>query len=64
MPQKAKAYDPLHWVPSPDLIREKLRETLHLADRLKLLDLAEKLQLPLSTADRLPTPPKGVPNAG
>jgi hypothetical protein len=58
-----RPYDPLAFVPSPDVIREKLRETLTLAERLRLLlDLSERLRLPLVTADAL-TPPvdrKGV----
>jgi hypothetical protein len=54
-----KAYDPLTCIPSPDVLRDKLRETLTLADRLRiLLDVAERIHLPLTTADTL-TPPVG-----
>ena len=46
-----KPYDPLAFVPSPDAIRETLRETQTLAERLKLLlELAERLRLPLAPA--------------
>ena len=51
-----KAYDPLAVIPSPDAIRERLVETLTLAQRLRmLLDLAERLDLPLIPASELPT---------
>ena len=51
-----KAYDPLAVIPSPDAIRERLVETLTLAQRLRmLLDLAERLDLPLISASELPT---------
>lgn len=47
-------YDPLAFVPSPEAIRDKLRETLTQAERLRLLlDLAERLRLPIVTADTL-----------
>jgi hypothetical protein len=47
-------FDPLTFVPSPDVIREKLRETLTLAERLRLLlDLAERLRLPVVMPDNL-----------
>jgi hypothetical protein len=49
-----KSFDPLLCVPSPDVIRDKLRETLTLAERLRiLLDLSERLRLPVVTADTL-----------
>jgi len=52
-----RPYNPLAVIPSPDAIREKLGETLTLAERLRLLlDLAERLRLPLVTADTLPPP--------
>jgi hypothetical protein len=52
-----KQYDPLAMIPSPDAIRQRLAETLTLAERLRiLLDLAERLRLPVTTADRLPAP--------
>jgi hypothetical protein len=58
-----RPYDPLTYIPSPDVLRDKLRETLTLAERLRiLLDVAERIRLPLNTADKL-TPPaerKGV----
>jgi hypothetical protein len=52
-----KPFDPLHIIPSPEMIRAELEETETLAQRLRvLLDLAEKLRLPLSTADTLASP--------
>ncbi len=49
-----KPYDPLAVIPSPEVIRERLTQTLTLADRLRiLLDLAERLRLPVITADQL-----------
>lgn len=40
-----KDYDPLAWVPSPDTIRERLKKTLILAERLRiLLEFAERIQ--------------------
>jgi hypothetical protein len=49
-----RSYDPLAFVPSPDVIREKLREALTRAERLRLLlDLSERLRLPIVTADTL-----------
>ncbi len=61
-----RPYDPLAFVPSPDAIREKLNETLTLAERLRLLlELAERLHLPLSTGADLAAlkQAKGVPHA-
>ena len=61
-----RPYDPLALVPSPDVIREKLRETLTLAERLRLLlDLAERLRLPVVTTEVLTSAPnrEGVRNA-
>ncbi len=58
-----RPYDPLALIPSPDAVRQRLDETLTLAERLKiLLDLAERLRLPLQRAADRPTPesPKGV----
>lgn len=47
-----RPYDPLACIPSPDVVREKLRETLTLAERLRrLLDLSEQLHIPPTTAD-------------
>ncbi len=44
-------YDPLHFVPSPEVVREKLHETMTLAERLRLLlELAERMRLPLAIA--------------
>jgi hypothetical protein len=52
-----KPYDPLAIIPSPEILRVKLRDTLALADRLRLLlDLSEQLHLPLTTGDKLATP--------
>jgi hypothetical protein len=52
-----RPFDPLDFVPSPEIVRQKLTETLTLAERLRiLLELAERLRLPVTTADRLPTP--------
>jgi hypothetical protein len=49
-----RPYDPLAFVPSPDVIREELRETLTLAERLRLLlELSERLRRPLVIADTL-----------
>ena len=43
-----KPYDPLAVIPSPEAIRQRLTETLVLAERLRiLLELAERLQSPL-----------------
>jgi hypothetical protein len=51
-------FDPLAFIPSPEVIREQLAETLTRAERLRiLLELAERLQLPLTTAADLPTSP-------
>ena len=47
-------YDPLTFVPAPDVIQKKLRETLTLAERLRLLrELSERLRLSITTADTL-----------
>ena len=52
-----RPYDPLDFVPSPDVVRQKLAETLTIAERLRiLLEFAEQLRLPVTTADRLPAP--------
>ncbi len=52
-----KPYDPLAFVPSPEFLREQLTETQTLAERLQiLLDLSERLHLPVTTANNLPTP--------
>jgi hypothetical protein len=52
-----RPYDPLEFVPSPDVVRAKLTETLTLADRLRiLLDLSERLHLPTPSAGTLATP--------
>lgn len=54
-PLPRKPYDPLAVIPSPDAIRQRLTETLTLAERLRiLLDLAERLRLSITTAGRLP----------
>ena len=46
-----RVYDPLDIVPSPEIVRQKLKETQSLAERLRiLLDLAERLRLPLVPA--------------
>lgn len=53
-----RTFDPLAFIPSPDVIREKLRETLTLAERLRLLlELAERLQLPLVKGTDLTSAP-------
>jgi hypothetical protein len=50
-----RRYDPLDFVPSPEIVRQKLSETERLAERLRvLLELAERLRLPLTTGDHLP----------
>lgn len=39
-----KPFDPLAVIPSPEIVRQRLAETLTLAERLRiLLDLAERL---------------------
>ena len=49
-------YDPLDCIPSADVVRAKLEETLSLAQRLRiLLDLAERLRLPLAKGSDLVT---------
>lgn len=53
-----RPYDPLDFVPSPEIVRQKLTETLAIAERLRiLLALAERLRLPVTIAETLPTPP-------
>lgn len=50
-----KEYDPLAMIPSPAAIRQRLAETERLAGKLKiLLDVAERLHLPVTTCDKLP----------
>ena len=52
-----RTYDPLDFVPSPEIVRQKLTETLTLAERLRiLLELAERLRLPLVPASDLSAP--------
>jgi hypothetical protein len=52
-----RPFDPLDCIPSPDVLREQLRETLTLADRLRiLLDLSERLHLPLTTGNEVAPP--------
>jgi len=52
-----RPYDPLSFVPSPDVIREKLRETQTLAERLRLLlKLSERLHKPMTSSDVLASP--------
>ena len=47
-------YDPLTCIPSPDAIRSKVVETETLLQRLRvLLQLAEDLQLPLTTGNTI-----------
>jgi hypothetical protein len=54
-----KPFDPLALIPPPDVIRERLNETLTLAERLRvLLDVAERLRLP-AAADQLPATDAG-----
>ncbi len=60
-----KPYDPLAVIPSPDAVRERLADAETLAARLRiLLDVAERLHLPLAPASDLPAPAtrKGVPD--
>lgn len=52
-----RTYDPLHCIPTPDAVRQRLAEVEQQADRLRiLLEVAERVHLPLTTADRIPTP--------
>lgn len=52
-----RSYDPLDFVPSPEILRKKLTETLMLAERLRiLLELAERPRLTVATADQLTNP--------
>lgn len=54
-----RSYDPLACIPSPEVVREQLAETLTLAERLRLLlDLAERLRRPLPTPAAPPTTPR------
>lgn len=47
-----RPYDPLAFVPSPDVIRVKLRETRSLAERLQLLlEISERMQPQVATTD-------------
>lgn len=57
-----KTFDPLAVIPSPEAIRARLIETQTLAERLRiLLELAERLHLPLVVASELPaTQAKGA----
>jgi len=60
-----RPYDPLDFVPSPEIVRKKLADTLTLAERLRiLLELAERLRLPVTTADQLPAPDTTEPKGG
>jgi hypothetical protein len=60
-----KPYDPLAWVPSPEIVRQKLAETLTLAERLRiLLDLSERLRRVATAPDRQPAPPADRQGAG
>lgn len=52
-----KPYDPLAVIPSPDAVRERLADAETLAARLRiLLELAERLRLPLAPACGIPAP--------
>ena len=56
----SKSYDPLAFIPSAAVIRSELEKTERLAHRLRiLLDLAEKLNLPLVTGDEVEGPSTG-----
>jgi hypothetical protein len=47
-----KLYNPLAMIPSPEAIRERLTETLTLAERLRiLLDVAERLRAPATAGN-------------
>jgi hypothetical protein len=49
-----RPYDPLDFVPSPEIVRQRLTEALSLAERLRiLLELAERLRLRVTTADEM-----------
>lgn len=60
-----RTYDPLDFVPSPEVVRQKLADALTLAERLRvLLELAERLDLPLATASDLISPTPSRPKGG
>ncbi len=49
-----KLYDPLVCIPSPDAIRDRLHETITLAERLRLLlEFAERLHQPTTPTTNL-----------
>jgi hypothetical protein len=51
-------FDPLDVIPTPETVRACLAESQLLTERLRiLLDVSERLRLPLTTADRLPAVP-------
>lgn len=57
---KTKLYDPLAFVPSPQVVRDKLAQTEELARKLRvLLDFAERIDAPESRAATTP-PGKAV----
>jgi hypothetical protein len=59
LPRKQQ-YDPLARIPSPEAIRERLSQTLALAEKWRiLLEVAERLRLADTTADRFPNTEKG-----
>ena len=56
-----KSYDPLAVIPSPEAVRERLSQTLVLAEKFRiLLEVAERLRLAANAADKLP--PRPAPN--
>jgi hypothetical protein len=53
-----KNYDPLAAIPSPEVVRERLSQTLELAEKFRiLLEVAERLRLAANAADKLPPRP-------
>ncbi|MBN9520484.1 hypothetical protein J0H58_18480 [bacterium] len=54
---RKKEYDPLDSIPRPEFVRVRLAKSVALTERLRvLLELAEKVHLPPTTADTV-TPP-------
>jgi hypothetical protein len=60
-----KEYDPIARIPSPEVLRERLSQTLTLAEKLRiLLEVSERLRLPVTTGDHLLVADAGPPKGG